>query len=354
VTESKRGGNAPGRTALAIAVLACASAVLCAWMLGGRLVEVFQIREHDRTIRATGSARMRVRSDLVIWTATVSARGETLAEAWGSLSKSTPRVRSFLVEHGVAEEEIVIHAVRTDELHPRNDEGFEIPEQVIGYRLAQTVEVTSSDIERITDVSRQVTELIEEGLVIESEPPDYLYTGLAELKVRLVEAASRDARARAEKIIDANGGRIVGLSSARMGVVQVNGANETEVTWEGVNDASERGAAADLPLAGSNRGSHGARRRQTAPRQGAAQLPFRRTSGPPHPGQAHATSRRRPRRPPGDAGASRGRGGRDRHGTVGPRGHPRHAAPPSTVGVHLLAPRAVGPRAATRRPGALR
>jgi hypothetical protein len=225
-----------GVTALVIAVLACAAAVACTWILGDRIVRVMQIRESDRTVSVTGSAKIRVRSDLVIWGATVSARGTTLAEAWSSLSKSTPRVRQFLVEHRVPEKQIVINAVDTEELYDRTEEGIEIPEKIIGYKLFQTVEVTSNDLDRITDVSRQVTELIEQGIEIESDPPSYLYTGLAELKIRLVSAAAQDARTRAEQITKANRSRILGLASSRMGVVQVNAANETQVSWDGIND----------------------------------------------------------------------------------------------------------------------
>jgi uncharacterized protein len=225
-----------GATALIIAVLACASVVACTWIFGDRIVRVMQIRESDRTVSVTGSAKIRVRSDLVIWGATVSARGTTLSEAWSTLSKSTPRVRQFLIEHRVPEKEIVVDAVDTEELYDRTVDGIEIPEKIVGYKLFQHVSVTSSDLERITDVSRQVTELIEQGIEIESEPPNYLYTGLAELKIRLVSAAAQDARTRAEQVVRANHSKILGLASSRMGVVQVNAANETQVSWDGVND----------------------------------------------------------------------------------------------------------------------
>jgi hypothetical protein len=225
-----------GIVALAIAVLASLSLVASTWILGDKIVRVMQIRESDRTVTVTGSAKIRVRSDLVIWRATVSSRGANLAEAWSSLSKSTPRVRQFLVDHQVPEKQIVINAVDTEELYARTEEGIEIPEQVIGYKLFQTVDVTSGDLDRITEVSRQVTELIEQGIEIESDPPSYLYTGLAELKIRLVSAAAQDARTRAEQMVKANHSRILGLASARMGVVQINAANETQVSWDGVND----------------------------------------------------------------------------------------------------------------------
>ena len=234
--ELRPAARRSGPVALAIAVLASLCLVACTWIIGTKLVRVMQIREADRTVSVTGSAKIRVRSDLVIWRSRVSARGTTLADAWGLLSKSTPRVRQFLLDRRIPAKQIVINAVDTEELYARTDDGIEIPEQIIGYRLAQTVEVTSNDLDRITEVSRQVTALIEQGIEIESDPPDYLYTRLAELKIRLVSAAAEDARTRAEQMVKANHSRILGLASARMGVVQVNAANETQVSWEGVSD----------------------------------------------------------------------------------------------------------------------
>jgi hypothetical protein len=236
--ETTSKARSSGPTALAIAVLACLCLVACTWIFGERIVRVMQIRESDRTVSVTGSAKIRVRSDLVIWRATVSARGANLAEAWSTLSKATPRVRQFLVEHRVPEKQIVVNAVDTEELYDRTPDGMEIPEKIIGYKLFQTIDVTSNDLDRITEVSRQVTELIEQGIEIESDQPSYLYTGLAELKIRLVSAAAQDARTRAEQIVKANHSRILGLASSRMGVVQVNAANETQVSWEGVNDTA--------------------------------------------------------------------------------------------------------------------
>lgn len=221
---------------LQVTALAGVALIVCTWIFSSQLIRVFEIREGDRTIRASGSARVRVRSDLVIWKATVISRGATLSEGWSTLSGAMPRVREFLIDQGIEEDELVISSVTTREVHGRSHEGYRDQNHIIGYRLLQTVEVTSGDIERVTAVSRRVTELIEEGIEISSSPPDYLYTGLQELRMQLVADASRVAREQAEQIAQANGSRVTSIASARMGVVQLNAANETEVAWDGVRD----------------------------------------------------------------------------------------------------------------------
>ncbi len=49
-------------------------------------------------------------------------------------------------------------------------------------------------------------------------------------------AATRDAKNRAGQVAKNAGSSVGRLTSASVGVIQVNGANESEVTWEGVND----------------------------------------------------------------------------------------------------------------------
>src|SRR5262249_25028583 len=90
--------------------------------------------------------------------------------------------------------------------------------------------------DKIAEVSRDATKLIEQGLQIHSEPPLYLYAKLADLKIQMLADSSKDARVRAEQIAGNTGAKIGHLQSARMGVMQINAANETEVSGSGVND----------------------------------------------------------------------------------------------------------------------
>ena len=68
--------------------------------------------------------------------------------------------------------------------------------------------------------------------------PEYIYTKLADLKIQMLADASRDARVRAEQIAGNTGASIARLQTARMGVMQVNAANESEVSGTGMNDTT--------------------------------------------------------------------------------------------------------------------
>src|SRR5678816_2680617 len=71
----------------------------------------------DQTITVTGSARKRIKSDLVIWRAGVSYQTPTLAEAYRSLSDNVPRVKAYLIGKGIAENQITISSISSQTLH---------------------------------------------------------------------------------------------------------------------------------------------------------------------------------------------------------------------------------------------
>jgi hypothetical protein len=104
--------------------------------------------------------------------------------------------------------------------------------------MDQSIDVTSQQIDKVTKASNEATKLIEQGIYVDSEPPRYLYTKLAELKIQMLAEASKDARNRADQMAVNMGSKIASLESAKMGVMQINAANVSEVSAEGTNDTS--------------------------------------------------------------------------------------------------------------------
>ena len=86
----------------------------------------------------------------------------------------------------------------------------------------------SSDVDKVENISREISALIAQGISIEAYSPSYYYTKLDDVKLSLIEQASADARARAEKIADNAGTSIGRVASAKMGVFQITGANSNE------------------------------------------------------------------------------------------------------------------------------
>lgn len=190
----------------------------------------------SQVISVTGSARKNVRSDLVVWRAGFSAEAPTLLEAQQKLKADLARVEKFLGSRGVPE--YALAPVQIRELTAKVSEDGETSARRVGYRLGQSIEVRSADVERIPRLSSESTELLEQGVAFMSESMEFIYTKANEAKVEMMAEATKDARARADQIAAQGGRRIKELRSARMGVVQINPLYGTETSWEGNNDTT--------------------------------------------------------------------------------------------------------------------
>jgi uncharacterized protein len=202
----------------------------------------------DQTIRVTGSAQRHIKSDLMIWHTSVSAEGPSLPDTYTKLSRDVEKTKAFLISQGFPENQIITSAVTTtpvrtsmrgtqrQELASEDSGPASLAGRITSYSLTQSLEIRSLEVDRLTAASRNVTQLINQGILLESNEPEYLYTKLAELKVAMLADAARDARERAVQIVSSAGAKVGELRSAEMGVMQVNAAGANDVSGEGVND----------------------------------------------------------------------------------------------------------------------
>lgn len=218
---------------VALSVALVLSSVVGAWAFT-------RAKASDQTVTVTGSARKRIKSDLIVWRANVTYQSEEMGEAYSALKERVPRVRSYLISKGVPENEIVVSAVSTQALHESSSEGEGGGDEgrITGYRLSQTLEVRSMDVDKITTISREVTELIEQGIFLESTAPEYHYTKLGDLKIQMLAEAAKDAKLRAQQIASSTGSSVGDVRSARMGVLQITPADSNAVSDYGMNDTT--------------------------------------------------------------------------------------------------------------------
>ncbi len=192
---------------------------------------------NKEVIAVTGSAQQLIRSDLIVWQAEFGRRSPDLATGYQQLKKDLERVRAYLVSKGVREEEMTVSQVFTTFLFKKDSDGRDTNEQE-GFRLGQRITVKSADVDRLTAVSRESTELINEGIALSSYAPQYFYTKLDELKVEMLARASENAKQRAQSMATSTGNRIGAIRSARMGVFQITPPTSTDVSDYGQNDTS--------------------------------------------------------------------------------------------------------------------
>jgi uncharacterized protein len=221
-------------------VIACVAAVL-ATVIATRTWERVRTHPKGRSIDVTGSAKKRIVSDQIEWSAAVETQDMDRTVAYRSLAGHVQTALAYLDKQGLKKDEIRVLSVNVNKMKEKEYIGTgerRIERDVFqGYRTSQVITVRSGDVNRVERISREITQLLEQGVPISSNTPLYFYTKLGELKIEMLAAAARDARVRAQSILAQTGGAHLGkLRSADMGVINVNPANSTETSWEGRND----------------------------------------------------------------------------------------------------------------------
>ena len=188
-------------------------------------------------ISVTGSAQKDIRSDLIVWRSSFLRRESSLPLAYKALKDDLEKIKAYLISKGVSEKEIAVSAISTETIYKKNENGNDTNE-VEGFRLSESIEVKSTEADKITLISRESTELINQGIELTSTSPEYFYTKLDDLKIQMLAKATENAKLRAENMVRATGNKIGLMRQARMGVFQITPVNSTEVSDWGVNDTS--------------------------------------------------------------------------------------------------------------------
>jgi len=192
-----------------------------------------------QVVTVSGSARRDVESDLAAFSATFSVEAPTLLEAQRQMATSRAAVEDFLAKRGAPA--AVFTAVSIQEVRSRKQDPYDANSGLLaGFRLAQGVGFSSTNITLVETLCRENTELIEAGVLFTPSAPSFLYTKAGEAKIEMLSEATADARRRAGHIAKQGGRELGDLRSARMGVFQINAQHSSETSWEGNNDLSSR------------------------------------------------------------------------------------------------------------------
>jgi uncharacterized protein len=194
-------------------------------------------KEANQTIYVTGSAKKEFVADLGVLSGTLTVMDFSQSASYRKLKDQKPVILKYLKSQGFAASDV--------EFSPSNGYAeFEFNAQgrrtnvLRGWVYSQRIKITSNDVQKIKDLSLDMTSLVEKGLNFSVDAPEYYYTKLQDMKVEVQALAAKDAMERAKKVAEATGRSLGPIRSARMGVLQITSRNSNMVSDYGVNDVS--------------------------------------------------------------------------------------------------------------------
>lgn len=210
--------------------------LIVAAVIGG--LAVAGIKRAGDQITVTGSATRPVRADFAVWRLDVTGHSQTQLDATREAAAGAGRVRAWLVSQGFADSAVTVNTPFTmvqNEYINGMDTG-----RILGYRVTQQVEVRTPDVDRIATLAGDLTSLLNDGVPVVGQAPEYLFAKLPEIRGPLLAEATRDSRTRAEEIVTAAGATVGRIKSVQVGVFQVRRRQSTDVSDYGMYDTSDR------------------------------------------------------------------------------------------------------------------
>ena len=237
------------KTGIVIGIIAAVAFIAAVWVAG---YYFYKTKGPAKTMSVVGLAEQDFESDLIVWDLNYSVRNMNMKDAYSVLKQQNNIVKEYLKSKGLGDDEMIFNAVThyADNNWEWNETARRSFEVFKGYVLTQSIRIESTDVEKIEKISREVTELLDQGIQIDMNNVSYYYTKLADLKIEMLANATKDARNRAETIAKNAGSSLGGLKTANMGVFQITAPNSSDedYSWGGTFNTSSKQKRASINM----------------------------------------------------------------------------------------------------------
>lgn len=155
----------------------------------------------DRVVSVKGLSTREVEADYAVWPLAYAWSGNDLPSLYSQLERVTARVQKHLLSLGFEESDIRQGAISVED-NWSNYYGERRPEYK--YTLSSSLIVSTNKVQLVVSSQGKEAELLKEGIIVKTQSwnLDYQFNGLPELKPSMIEEATQNARAVAQKFAD--------------------------------------------------------------------------------------------------------------------------------------------------------
>ncbi len=202
------------------------AAVLAAGMLLlGVMIRngINDVKDKERIVTVKGLAEMEVPADKVTWPLMYKDIGNDLSALYMNIEKKNQAIVSFLKSNGIAEEEI---SVAPAEIIDMKAERYTNENVSYRYNATSVITVTSRNVDNVRKLMSEQTELLKQGIAISGGDyrynVSYEFTGLNDIKPQMIEEATKNARAAAEKFAKDSDSKLGKIRNASQGQFSIS------------------------------------------------------------------------------------------------------------------------------------
>ena len=154
----------------------------------------------DRAVSVKGLSTREVEADYAVWPLSYAWSGNDLPALYTQLENVTARVKQHLLSLGFEESDIRQGSVSVS----NNWDGYYGTRPEFKYTVSTSLIVSTDKVQLVVVSQGKESSLLKEGIIVTTEKwnLDYQYNGLPELKPSMIEEATQNARAVAQKFAD--------------------------------------------------------------------------------------------------------------------------------------------------------
>ncbi|MBR2285224.1 MAG: SIMPL domain-containing protein, partial [Paludibacteraceae bacterium] len=155
----------------------------------------------DRAVTVKGLSTREVEADYAVWPLSYAWSGNDLPALYERLEQVTARVKKHLLALGFEEADIRQGSIN---VHDNWSDYYGNHRPEYKYTLNTSLIVSTNKVQLVVASQGKEAELLKEGIIVKTEQwnLDYQYNGLPELKPSMIEEATQNARAVAQKFAD--------------------------------------------------------------------------------------------------------------------------------------------------------
>ncbi len=228
VSKTKISNRVTSSAVIAFAVIISACIVAFTW---------HNNIKSQQTISVTGSAKRDIVSDIGILRGIIQINNNNPSDGYAQLKNQMPVVINYLSAAGIKKEQIEIFPITSYANYEYTPQGMQTG-RILSYTQSQRFQLKLNDVQKIKTLSLQITDLLNQGISLQMDAPEYYYSGLADLKIQIQADAAKDAQTRAMRIAESTEQNLGDMRGAKMGVLQITPKNSNIIGDYGINDVS--------------------------------------------------------------------------------------------------------------------
>ena len=156
--------------------------------------------DKDRNVTVKELAEKEVEADKVSWPIPTKELGNDLPELYSRINATTQKVKTFLKQHGLKDEEISVNAPVVIDL---NADQYNNNLRAFRYNITSTITVTSRNVKLVRNIMARQGELLKQGVAVVDggyeNRTTYEFVSFQQMKPQMMQEAIKNAETTAEQ-----------------------------------------------------------------------------------------------------------------------------------------------------------